>query len=539
MLLLLPSSPAVGQPPAARIALTYDVRDFGATGNGVTDDAPAIRAAVAAAKAAGGGTVYLPTGTYLLGTRSPVPGGFGIIQLVNLANVEVVGDGPQSIVKLKAKDWTPDREAHAFWCKICNNVTFRDLTVDGSRNEPGFVGQERMSGVYAFQSTNITVERVRFEDVWGDGVQVVGTGPGDPNDAIPPIPVVYSEHIIVRNSVFFGNGRSGIGVQGSTRHMQFLNNHFEATSDQDIDFEPTGLRLGPEDVLIQGNTMVHTTAAYSVTLGGQNATVPARNIRFIDNTISIGSIQIFNVDDLLVENNTIVNAGSKQSNPTLQVIGAVTNATFRNNSLEQRSPSGQVVQLAVHTAKRPSDILVEGNEIRHNGGGSGVTVTQPGNGVVVRDNEIVGSGGGIGVNIDLSVSDGLTRTGVEVSGNTIRNFDASAIQLHTVGTARFDVVTVCDNVISDDQAVPTQDIGLKLALVDVNSVTETVVCGNTMGRGVVTGVVANVVAKFRGTGSPQGVVKAPIGSVFIRTDEGNRRYDKVSGSGSTTGWVGA
>ena len=43
----------------------FDVRSFGATGNGKTLDTPAINAAIEAAAAAGGGTVYVPAGTYL------------------------------------------------------------------------------------------------------------------------------------------------------------------------------------------------------------------------------------------------------------------------------------------------------------------------------------------------------------------------------------------------------------------------------------------------------------------------------------------
>jgi hypothetical protein len=536
-LLALPVSPvpAFGETGGTSASAVFNVRDFGATGDGVTDDAQAIRDTVAAAKAAGGGTVYLPAGTYILGSRQAQSGGYGLVQLVGVSNVDVVGDGPTSVVKLRAKDWTTTPEAHAFWCKTCAGVAFRDLTIDGSRSDPGFLGQERMSGVYAFQSTSITVERVRFEHVWGDGVQLVGTGPGDP--AAPPVPVVLTEDVTVRDSDFFDNGRSGIGVQGSTKQMQFLDNHFEGTSDQDIDFEPTGHRLGPENVLIQGNTIVHSTSAYSVTLGGHTSAVPARDIRFVDNTINTGSIQLFNVADSIVEGNTIINVATSQPTPTVNVIGAVTNTTFRNNTFERWSLSGPVVQFAVHTSKRPSGILVEDNEIRHTGGGSGVAFIQPGGDLIVRNNGITGSGGGIGVNLDMSASDGIARYGVRVVDNTIRNFDAAAIQLHTVGTARFGVATLCGNTITDDQPIPTQDIGIKLDLVDANSIAEAVICDNTMAA-VVTPATTDVVTRFRGTGSPEGVLRAPIGSVFFRTDEGHRRYDKVTGSGTMTGWVG-
>jgi len=47
-------------PPA-----TFDVRAFGAAGDGKTIDSPAINAAIEAAAAAGGGTVVFPAGTYI------------------------------------------------------------------------------------------------------------------------------------------------------------------------------------------------------------------------------------------------------------------------------------------------------------------------------------------------------------------------------------------------------------------------------------------------------------------------------------------
>ncbi|HEY5370783.1 MAG TPA: glycosyl hydrolase family 28-related protein, partial [Hanamia sp.] len=49
-------------------AASYDVKNFGAKGNGVDMDTKSINSAIEAAAKAGGGTVYFPAGNYLSGS---------------------------------------------------------------------------------------------------------------------------------------------------------------------------------------------------------------------------------------------------------------------------------------------------------------------------------------------------------------------------------------------------------------------------------------------------------------------------------------
>jgi hypothetical protein len=65
----------------------FNVRTYGAIGNGVANDAPAIQAAISAAGTAGGGRVYLPTGTYNI--TAP---------LALVDKMEIFGDGPNSTI---------------------------------------------------------------------------------------------------------------------------------------------------------------------------------------------------------------------------------------------------------------------------------------------------------------------------------------------------------------------------------------------------------------------------------------------------------
>ena len=73
----------------------YNVRNYGATGNGVTDDTVAIQAAMTALAASGntGGTLYFPAGTYVYSSRLQ----FGVT--VPQRNVKISGDGSSSILK--------------------------------------------------------------------------------------------------------------------------------------------------------------------------------------------------------------------------------------------------------------------------------------------------------------------------------------------------------------------------------------------------------------------------------------------------------
>lgn len=75
---------------------TYtNVKSFGATGDGVTDDRPFIQTAINALNASGGGTLYFPTGTYLIGSYTLAP--FTNLQI--LSNITICGDGYTSVLK--------------------------------------------------------------------------------------------------------------------------------------------------------------------------------------------------------------------------------------------------------------------------------------------------------------------------------------------------------------------------------------------------------------------------------------------------------
>jgi polygalacturonase len=62
---LAPSNAPIGKAPEVSFRPCFDVKSFGATGDGKTIDTPAVNRAISAAAQAGGGTVLFPAGSYL------------------------------------------------------------------------------------------------------------------------------------------------------------------------------------------------------------------------------------------------------------------------------------------------------------------------------------------------------------------------------------------------------------------------------------------------------------------------------------------
>lgn len=83
----------------------YNVQAYGATGDGVTIDSPAINAAIEAAAAAGGGTVYFPAGTYL--SFSIRLQSYITLQLENGATIEAARPPPDLSVGYDAPEPNP------------------------------------------------------------------------------------------------------------------------------------------------------------------------------------------------------------------------------------------------------------------------------------------------------------------------------------------------------------------------------------------------------------------------------------------------
>ena len=121
---------------AAEAVAAFDVRDFGAKGDGVTKDTAAIQRAVDAANAAGGGTVALPEGTYVSGTvylKSNVEFGLARGAVLKASADRADYCAAEAFAQNYASAADNTSGGHLLVAVCCTNVTVRGPgTIDGN-----------------------------------------------------------------------------------------------------------------------------------------------------------------------------------------------------------------------------------------------------------------------------------------------------------------------------------------------------------------------------------------------------------------------
>lgn len=146
--------------PSFCAAATFNVKNYGTIGDGITDDTSAIRNCINAADdAAGTNTVYFPAGVYLVNNLPLTPAGLGTA----LADLTFEGDNANvSIIKRWPMGY-PDDNRIATIDGGARNLTFRNLGFDAN-------GLNKFGGIACYNSSNITVQHVHCFDSNSKGV---------------------------------------------------------------------------------------------------------------------------------------------------------------------------------------------------------------------------------------------------------------------------------------------------------------------------------------------------------------------------------
>jgi hypothetical protein len=348
-----------------------NVRDFFDPAHD-SDWTPAFRKAIAASVAGGSGGVFVPADKHPYTVGEPGPQ-TPSIDLRGRRDFTLMGEGYGSVIQMTGP-------GGGSWFMIhigghAENITIRDLVLDGNRAEPAHRGDQTHlitiggSNSIPGGAAGIKVLDCTLTGSVGDGIAIrPHEAPAGSGEEVSDVRIAFCS--------FTGNGRSGISNQRSARLVQILHNYFEGNSGQDIDLEPTGSTPGSglSGYLIFGNSIVHGNATVAVTLSGVSDTIPSSGNTFACNQIRGGTLGLVHAQDTLITGNYI-EAGLTSPGPVVRLTGRVEGVRFADNHVLRPAGAqpGQLLEVSgrtlVITLASPSAVDAATDEFRSPGHG--------------------------------------------------------------------------------------------------------------------------------------------------------------------------
>ncbi len=258
--------------------VTGNVRDFGATGDGTTDDRAAIQSTINYVHDNGGGTVFFPSGTYLISPLAD-PDPKQVICLKLYDNIALVGVSRDSSV-IKLINNSPNFDAmvgnNPSYQKI-DNIQLKDLCFDanGMNNpvsNPSILSNGTRSIFRIFLGENYIIENCRFTNhkgVWC----IVFNG--------------LTENIIIRNNEFTNIGDDNVEWDHSSIYTNGDNfivekNYFRSLSGPGTKAARTAIEVHGSNQIIRNNTIV--AYPYGINVTGYSELYASYNQTYHNNT---------------------------------------------------------------------------------------------------------------------------------------------------------------------------------------------------------------------------------------------------------------
>jgi len=231
----------------------FNVATYGATGDGVTDDAAAIKAALAAASAFGGGIVVVPPGTYKVD---------GAVHLTPGSNTHIVG---------------------SLGAIIKPAVTFSDSEVVDINNKT-YVTVENLH----FDMTLVDVKCIRVfnsSHIKVRDCSMVGTKVGTETGQL--VQINSSSAYVEIDGVYVDGGGGAVDVRNSSNDIQIRNFVILNTSEDAINFTDTDAGEQSKRVIIE-NGYVENTGQNDPAIGIQAEGAGDYESFVINNVIAVG-----------------------------------------------------------------------------------------------------------------------------------------------------------------------------------------------------------------------------------------------------------
>ena len=189
--------------PAPRSKLVANVKDYGAKGDGVTDDTAAIQKAMNYISGTGG-TVQIPDGTYMINAVAKSYASAHGLEIDGSMTLSLSSNATLQAITNSADTYSVVMVFHG-----ATNVNIVGGTIRGDRQtHTGTTGEWGM-GIWINGGQQVFVGNVTSEENWGDGIYVTGAsknvnicGVTSDHNRRQGMSIVWADGVVVTSSVF-------------------------------------------------------------------------------------------------------------------------------------------------------------------------------------------------------------------------------------------------------------------------------------------------------------------------------------------------
>lgn len=373
----------------------YNVKDYGAKGDFITDDSKAIQNCFNAIKNNGGGTAYFPNGTYKV-SRTTIAGKSWCLLGVDYLNIK--GESKEKTsVKLAANQKNFTR---ILVLEGNSKVTINNITFDGnvSQNNPK-KPNEHLGGVFIDHSKDVMISNSNFINTGGDGIGIRGVK-------------TPSKNITIDNCFFDNNQRNGLTLGSGFDGVTIKNNEFgKQIDDSPIDTEPSSGIC--QNVLIENNSI---KTASLLTLGGASDKNPGKNFKVLNNKLYNCSIFMVHADSVIIKNNDLII--HKAIKAGITCLGGNENIYINENNIEIVNKPGIYLVKTQSSKNAPNAIFIAKNQIKVSGEKIKAFDIRGSNNILIENNQIIGNKSNIGIYCFSNYA----MNGLKIKNNTIKWF---------------------------------------------------------------------------------------------------------------------
>lgn len=346
----------------AKLQQTVSVKDFGATGDGVTDDTAAIQLAIDSTSVTGA-TLYVPAGTYMVtpATVQTDEAGTNTVAFLMKSNMSIYADlgATFKISDGVSSDAAPKRMAMFFSNQVLSNIKFVGLTMDmNGANNPISPARPTTYNLYTqahilFSGTpsgvaacgnNVYIEKCSFINT--AGVTCIGLMQSN------TVGVTLGNNWTIKNNLFSNNGLD-------------TNDH-------------SSIYGWSENILVDGNTFTNSTPYATVGSTGGNVAyeVHGAYTKFTNNYVKnyyqgiwVASNLTSPTTNVIINNNSFYTSfygiafyRESVSETAISQINIENNAFYLDNFVPSISPLPDTkVAVLINTSYAVTNVLVANN----------------------------------------------------------------------------------------------------------------------------------------------------------------------------------